>query len=56
MKSLGKVKKAFGITLMITGELTFLFGVLAHGSTLGMICELVGMAVTCASLYVICEG
>ena len=56
MKSLGKVKKVFGYTVMVLGELTFIFGMLVHGSTLGRICEFVGMVATFASLYMVCEG
>ena len=45
MKSLVKVKKVFGVTVMFLGELTFIFGMLVHGSTLGRLCEFVGMVV-----------
>ena len=55
MKSLDKVKKVFGYTVMFAGELTFVFGMLVHGSTLGIICESVGMVATFASLYMVCE-
>ena len=36
---------------MLVGILTFMFGVLAHGSTTGTVCELVGMLMLALSSY-----
>lgn len=50
MKSLA-IKKALGYTLGITGELTFFYGLLAHGSTVGVVCELVGLSLMIVATY-----
>ncbi len=53
MKSLVKVRKLFAYTLAVTGELTFFYGLLAHGSTVGLICELVGLSAMIAATFMI---
>ncbi len=53
MKSLDKCKKALAYILGITGELTFFYGLLAHGSTIGLVCELGGLSFMIVSIFVI---
>ncbi len=53
MKSLDKFKNALAYALVITGELTFFYGLLAHGSTIGLVCELAGLSLMIVSIIVI---
>ena len=53
MKSLVNVKKLFGITLGIAGELAFFFGLICHGSTVGLVCEFGGVAMVIASIFIV---
>lgn len=46
-----KIRSVFVYLVMVIGVGTFLFGVIAHGSTMGTIFESLGMLISSLSIY-----
>lgn len=51
MRKVRKIRSVFVVVVMILGVWTFMFGMLAHGSTIGTSCEILGMCLSCLSIY-----